>query len=100
MVVLLEVSFISAEELWSSVGDHRVLGHLPDQGPSSPITQFGRGTVSRKSLGGSKLGGHCVLGDLQCRRMFFGTLPQICASTQSCLGALWPIPLTSWLGFC
>ena len=30
----------------------------------------------------------------------FGTLPQICASTQSCLWALRTIPLTSWLGFC
>ena len=71
--------------------DQRVLGHLPDQGPSPPITQFGCAASSRKSLGGSKLvplkndGGHCVLGDLQC----FGTLPQICALTHSCLGALW-----------
>ena len=31
---------------------------------------------------------------------FFGTLPQICALTQSCLGALRTIPLTLWLGFC
>ena len=30
----------------------------------------------------------------------FGMLPQICASTQPCLGAIWTIPLTSWLGFC
>ena len=30
----------------------------------------------------------------------FCTLPQICASTQSCLGALRTIPSTSWLGFC
>ena len=30
----------------------------------------------------------------------FGTLPQICASTQSCLGALLRIHSTSWLGFC
>ena len=29
-----------------------------------------------------------------------GTLPQICASTQSCLGALLTIYSTSWLGFC
>jgi hypothetical protein len=27
--------------------DHRVLGHLPDQGPSLPITQFGRVASSR-----------------------------------------------------
>ena len=31
---------------------------------------------------------------------FFGTLPQICVSTQSCLGALRTIPSTSCLGFC
>ena len=48
------------------------LGHLPDQGPSPPIAQFGRAASYRKSLGGSKLlpfkndGSHCVLGDLQC----------------------------------
>ena len=76
-------------ELWQS--DHRVLGHLPDQGPSPPIAQFGWAASSRKNLGGSKLlpfkndRGHCVLGDLQCYRSFFGSLPQICTSTQSCL---------------
>ena len=86
--------------------DHRVLGHLPGQGPSPPIAQFGRVASSRKSLGGSKLlpfkndGGRCVLGDLQCLQTFFAALPQICASTHSCLGALRTICLTSWLGFC
>ena len=34
--------------------DHRVLGYLPNQGPSPLIAQFGRATSSRKSLGGSK----------------------------------------------
>ena len=54
--------------------DHRVLGHLPDQGPSPSTAQFGRAASTRKSLGGSKLilikngGGHCVLGNLQCCR--------------------------------
>ena len=54
--------------------NHRIRGHISDQGPSSPIAQFGRGASSRKSLCGSKLlpfnndGGHCVLGDLQCSR--------------------------------
>ena len=73
--------------------DHRVLGHLPDQGPSPPIAQFGWVASSRNSLGSSKLlpfkndGGHCLLGDLQC-------------STQSCLKALQTIPSTSRLGFC
>ena len=84
MVVLLEGSPISTEELWS---DHQILGHLPDRGPSLPIAQFGWAASSRKSLGGSKLlslkndGGHCVLGDLQCCISFFGTLSQICALT-------------------
>ena len=56
------------------VSDHRVLGHLADQGPSPLIAQFGWVASSRKSLGGSILlpfknnGGHCVLGELQCCR--------------------------------
>ena len=33
-------------------------------------------------------------------KTFFGTLPQICASTQSCHGALWTISSTSLLGVC
>ena len=80
MVVLLEGSPIPAEELCQS--DHRVLGHLPDQGLSLPIAQFGRAASSRKSLGGSKLlpfknyGGHCVLGDLQCCRHFLVPFPR------------------------
>ena len=79
MVVLLEGSPISTEELWSSVSDHRVLGHLPDQGP---IAKFGRAASSRKSLGGSKLlpfkndGGHCILGDLQCCRTVLVPFPK------------------------
>ena len=78
--------------------DHQVLSHLPDQGPSPPIAQFGRVASSRKSLGGSKPfpfkndGGYCVLGDLQCCRKCFGTLLQICASAKFCLGALRTIP--------
>ena len=35
--------------------DHQVLGHLPDQGPSPRIAQFGRAASSWKSLGGCKL---------------------------------------------
>ena len=44
--------------------DPRVPAHLPGQGPSSPIAQFGRAARSRKTLGGSKFlpfmndGGH------------------------------------------
>ena len=69
MVVLLEGYPISTEELWRSVSDHRVLGHLPHQGHSPPISQFGQSASSRKSLVGSKHlpfkndGGHCVLGE-------------------------------------
>jgi hypothetical protein len=142
------------------------LGHLPDQGPSPLIVQFGRAASSRKSLWelcsqtvfsqtvfsqtvfsdcvhrlcsqtvfsdcvlrlcsqtvftdcvlrlcsqtvfsdcvltdcvlrlcSQTVFSDCVLGDLQrCRH-----IPQICASTQSCLRALRTIPSTSWLGFC
>ena len=69
--------------------DHRVLGHLPDQGSAPPIAQFGWAASSRKSVGGSKQilfnydGGHCVLGGSSMLQTFFGTLPQICISTQS-----------------
>ena len=72
MVVLWEGSPISTEELWSSVCDHWVLGHLPDQSPSTPIAQLGGAASSRKSLGRSKIlpfkndGGHCVHGNIQC----------------------------------
>ena len=88
MVVLLEGSPISTEELWRSVrvtdSQKKVfvfLGHLPDQGPSPPIAQFDRAASSR-SLGGSKLhpfkndGGHCVLGDLQCSIHFLVPFPR------------------------
>ena len=51
MVVFLEGSPISTEELWSSVSDYLVLGYLPAQGPYRPIAQFGLAASSRKSLG-------------------------------------------------
>ena len=76
MVVLLEGS------LELSQCDHRLLGHLPDQGPSPPIAQFGQAARSRKSLGGSKLlpfkndGDHCVLGHLQCCRNVLVPFPR------------------------
>ena len=85
--------------------DYRVFGHLPDQGPSPPIAQFGRAAGFRKCLGGSKLlpfkndGGHCSWRPSILQKCF-GTRPQICASTQSCLSALRTIPSTSRLGFC
>ena len=85
--------------------DHLVLGNLSDQCPSPLIAQFCWAASSKKSLGGSKRlpfknGGHCVLVDLQWCNHFLGTLPQICASTQSCLWALRTIPSTSGLRFC
>ena len=50
MVVLLEGSPISTEELLPS--DHWDFGHLPHQGPSPPIAQFG-------SVQFKHDGGHC-----------------------------------------
>ena len=81
MVVLLEVSPISTEELELCQIDYRVLGKLSDQGPSPLNAQFGQVASSRKSLGGFKLlfknnGGHCVLGDLQCCRIVWVPLPR------------------------
>ena len=79
MVVVLECSPISTELCQS---DHRVLGHLPDQGPSPPIAQYDRAANSRKSLGGSKLlpfkndGGNSFLGDLQCCRNVLVPFPR------------------------
>jgi hypothetical protein len=72
--------------LQSSVSDHRVLGHLPDHGPSPRLFSV---ASSRKSLGGFTLrlfkndGGHCVLGDLQCCRHFFiwYPSPDLCLNT-------------------
>ena len=80
--------------------------HLSYQGSSAPIAQFGQAASSRKSLGCYTFlpfknnGGHCALGNIQCILIFFCSLAQICASTQSCLWALHAVPLTSWLGFC
>ena len=82
MVVLMEGSPISTEELWTSVSDYQVIDHLPDQGPSPLIDQFGQTASSRKSLCGSKLlpfkndGGHCALGDLQCLVPFPRSVPR------------------------
>ena len=62
--------------------DYRVLGHIPDGGPSPLIAQLGRAANSRKSLAGSKLlsfkndGGHCVTGDLRCCRNVLGPFPR------------------------
>ena len=80
MVVFLQDFHISTEELWS----HRVLGHLPDQGPSPPIAQVGRVASSRKSLGGSKLlpfkndRHHYVLGTFNAADMSWYPSPDLC----------------------
>ena len=48
MVVLVVLP--TPVELWGSVSDYRVLGHLPDHGPSPPIVQFGRVASSGRVL--------------------------------------------------
>jgi hypothetical protein len=68
--------------------DHRVLGHLPDQGPCPLIAQFVQAASSKKILGGSKLipfkndGGHCSLRPLMLQHNFFGYhSPDLCLGT-------------------
>ena len=62
--------------------DHRVIGHLPDQGPSPLNAQFGWAAGSRKSIGGSKLlpfkndRGHCVLRELRRCRQLLAPFPR------------------------
>ena len=53
MVVLLEGSPISTDERCQS--EHRVLGYLPDQGPSPSFAKFDRADSSMKSGCGSKI---------------------------------------------
>jgi hypothetical protein len=87
MVVLLEDSPKSTEELELHQSDHLVLGHLSDQGPSPPIAQFRRAGSSRKSLGGSKRlpcqndGGHRVLGPSMLHKCFGALPPDLCLDT-------------------
>ena len=75
MAGLLEGSPISTE-------DQRVLGHLPDQGPSPPIAQFGWEATSMESLGGSKRipfkndGGTVFLGSFNATEMFLVPFPK------------------------
>ena len=68
--------------------DHQVLGHLPDQGPSSLIAQFGRAASSRKSLGGSKLipflrmmEATVFLGTFNAADIFWHPSPDLCLNT-------------------
>ena len=67
--------------------DHRVLGHLPDQGRSPLIAQFGRPASSMKSRGGCKLltfkinGGHCYWGPSMLQKCFGSLHPDLCLDT-------------------
>ena len=106
MVVLLEGSPISTEELWSSV--RVTIGFLVTSLTKALlplIAQFGRAASSRKSPGGSKLlpfkndGLHSVLCNLQCCRNVFYPSPDLYLDTilsELCRQFLWP----HGLGFC
>ena len=96
MVALLEGSPISTEELCQSPSGS---WSLP-----SRFALFGRAASSRKSRWFQtsilRMMEATVFMGLSTLQTFCGTLRQICASTQSCLGALRTIPITSLLGFC
>ena len=87
MLVLVEGSPISTEELWSSfsVTIRFLLTALTKD--LHPIAQFGKEARSRKSLGDSKLlpfknvGGHCFLGDLNAADIFYYPSPDPCLDT-------------------
>ena len=76
--------------------DHRVLGHLPDQGPSPPIAQFDLAPALGRVLVVPNFF-HLRMMILQCCRHVFVTLPQICSSVLS--PSLWTIHSSSWLVF-
>ena len=104
MVVLLEGSPISTEELWRSVSV--TIGFLVTSLTKTLLPRL-LGLAGRPALGRvlvvpnffhlRMMEATVFLGTFNAAYIF-GTLPQICASTQSCLGALQTIPLTSWLG--
>ena len=85
--------------------DHWVLGHLSDQGPSTPFAQFGWAASSKKSLVGSKLlpfkndGGTVFLGTFNAADIFWYPSPDLCLDTIQSLSSR-TVPLTSWFGFC
>lgn len=97
-------SHLHTGSLELSQSDHQVLGHLSYQGPSTPIAQLCWVASSRRSPGYFKLlpfknyGATVLLGTFNAAD-FVCSLPQIYASTQSCLWALQAVPSTSWLGF-
>ena len=106
MVVLLEGSLISREELYSSVRVTirflvtsltkalllrlLILARRPALGRVLVVPNF----FNLRMMEATVFSGTSML------QKCFGTLPQICALTQSCLRALQTIPSTSWLGFC
>jgi len=107
VVFPLEGSSRSIEQCWSSV---RVIVVFSVTSLTKalllPIAQSGRAASSGKSLGGSKLiyilRWLRSLGSLgsSMLQQFFRSLPQICASMQSCLRGLQTIPWTSCLCLC
>ena len=105
MFVLLEGSPISTEEFWSSV--RVTIGFLVTSQTKAFLLRLfslagqpalGRALVVRNFFH-LRMMEATVFFRTSMRHKCFGTLSQICASTQSCLGALRTIPLTSWLVF-
>jgi hypothetical protein len=80
MVVLLEGYPISTEELWSSVSDHQVLGHLPDQG-SAGQPALGRVLVIPNFLHLRMMEATVSLGTFNAAEMFWYPSPDLCLYT-------------------
>jgi hypothetical protein len=82
MVVLMEVSLISTEELWSSDSDHWFLVHLP-----KALLPRLFSLAKQPAFGRSKLlpvknnGGHCVLGTFNVAEMFWYPSSDLCLDT-------------------
>jgi hypothetical protein len=98
--VLQRFSHLHRGTLELCQSDHQVLGHLPDQGPSPPIAQFGRrpalGTVLvfQNIFHLRMMEATVFLSIFNTAEMFWYPAP-----TQSCLRSLRKNPSTSWLGF-
>jgi hypothetical protein len=106
MVVLLEGSPISTEELWSFVRvtirflvNSPTKAFLPQLLSLARQPALGRVLVVTNFFHLRMIVVTVFLGTFNAAAIF-GTLPQICAWTQSCLGALRTVTSTSWLGFC
>ena len=101
MDVLLEGSPISTEELWSSVRvtiGFLVISLLPRLLILARRPALGRILAVPNVFHLIMMEATVFLGPFNAAECFV-TLPQICASTQSCLGALRTLPSTSWFGF-